>query len=145
MGLCHPGRGTLTAEERFKINDPIVQMIVMLFELPFPKHLKQVPEIANGHHEKMDGSGYPKWLKRDEMRMVMVAGANGARAPRMSSRGAASVSPIEAGLDPRPPNMGEKPVAPVHRLDSNPAILESTTRRSRCMTPVSSASMAPLP
>ena len=35
--------------------------------LPFPKHLKRVPEFAGGHHEKMDGTGYPKGLKRDEM------------------------------------------------------------------------------
>lgn len=55
-------RGTLTAEERFKINDHIVQTIVMLENLPFPKHLARVPEIAGGHHEKMDGTGYPKKL-----------------------------------------------------------------------------------
>lgn len=55
-------RGTLTAEERFKINDHIVQTIVMLENLPFPKHLERVPEIAGGHHEKMDGTGYPKRL-----------------------------------------------------------------------------------
>ncbi|MDQ6964709.1 MAG: HD domain-containing phosphohydrolase, partial [Mariprofundales bacterium] len=35
--------------------------------LPFPDHLKQVPEIAGGHHEKMDGSGYPLGLTRDQM------------------------------------------------------------------------------
>lgn len=61
------GRGTLTEEERFKINDHIVQTIVMLESLPFPKHLERVPEIAGGHHEKMDGTGYPKRLKGDEM------------------------------------------------------------------------------
>ncbi|HKI73535.1 MAG TPA: HD domain-containing phosphohydrolase [Pseudomonadales bacterium] len=60
-------RGTLTAEERFKINDHIVQTIVMLESLPFPKHLERVPEIAGGHHEKMDGTGYPKRLKGGEM------------------------------------------------------------------------------
>lgn len=60
-------RGTLTDEERFKINDHIVQTIVMLNSLPFPKHLERVPEIAGGHHEKMDGTGYPKRLKGDEM------------------------------------------------------------------------------
>ncbi len=60
-------RGTLTNEERFKINDHIVQTIVMLNSLPFPKHLERVPEIAGGHHEKMDGTGYPKRLKGDEM------------------------------------------------------------------------------
>ncbi len=60
-------RGTLTDEERFKINDHIVQTIVMLESLPFPKHLERVPEIAGGHHEKMDGTGYPKRLNGEEM------------------------------------------------------------------------------
>ncbi|MCH7935760.1 MAG: GAF domain-containing protein [Proteobacteria bacterium] len=60
-------RGTLTAEERFKINDHIVQTIVMLEQLPFPEHLKRVPEYAGGHHEKMDGTGYPKKLNKDDM------------------------------------------------------------------------------
>lgn len=60
-------RGTLTEEERFKINDHIVQTIVMLDSLPFPKHLERVPEIAGGHHEKMDGTGYPKKLTGDQM------------------------------------------------------------------------------
>ncbi len=61
------GRGTLTEEERFKINDHIVQTIVMLEQLPFPKHLRRVPEYAGGHHEKMDGTGYPKKLNKDDM------------------------------------------------------------------------------
>ncbi|MDP4639662.1 MAG: GAF domain-containing protein [Pseudomonadales bacterium] len=60
-------RGTLTSEERFKINDHIVQTIVMLENLPFPQHLERVPEIAGGHHEKMDGTGYPKKLNGHEM------------------------------------------------------------------------------
>ena len=60
-------RGTLTEEERFKINDHIVQTIIMLEALPFPKHLARVPEMAGGHHEKMDGSGYPKKLNKDDM------------------------------------------------------------------------------
>ncbi len=60
-------RGTLTEEERFKINDHIVQTIVMLEQLPFPKQLKRVPEYAGGHHEKMNGTGYPKRLNKDEM------------------------------------------------------------------------------
>jgi HD-GYP domain-containing protein (c-di-GMP phosphodiesterase class II) len=49
----------------------------MLSQLPFPKHLKNVPEIAGGHHEKMDGTGYPKRLARGEMsltaRMMAIA------------------------------------------------------------------------
>ncbi len=61
------GRGTLTEEERFKINDHIVQTIIMLEQLPFPKHLKRVPEYAGGHHEKMDGTGYPRKLNKTDM------------------------------------------------------------------------------
>ncbi|MBI2256704.1 MAG: HAMP domain-containing protein [Proteobacteria bacterium] len=71
------GRGTLTEEERYRINDHISQTIMMLESLPFPKHLRAVPEIAGGHHEKMDGTGYPKRLKRDQMspvaRMMAIA------------------------------------------------------------------------
>lgn len=60
-------RGTLTAEERKIINDHIVYTIEMLNKLPYPKHLKNVPEFAGGHHEKLDGTGYPKGLTKDEM------------------------------------------------------------------------------
>ncbi|MEC5396492.1 HD domain-containing phosphohydrolase [Uliginosibacterium sp. H1] len=71
------GRGTLSAEERYKINDHITQTIIMLSALPFPKHLQSVPELAGGHHEKMDGTGYPKRLTRDQMspvaRMMAIA------------------------------------------------------------------------
>ena len=70
-------RGTLTAEERYKINEHMVQTIIMLNELPFPRHLRAVPEIAGGHHEKMDGTGYPKRLDRDQLsplaRMMAIA------------------------------------------------------------------------
>ena len=64
--LCIP-RGTLTAEERFKINDHMVQTIVMLEQLPFPKHLRRVPEYAGGHHETMIGTGYPRKLTKADM------------------------------------------------------------------------------
>jgi HD-GYP domain-containing protein (c-di-GMP phosphodiesterase class II) len=60
-------RGTLTAEERFKVNDHMVQTIVMLEQLPFPKHLRRVPEYAGGHHETMIGTGYPRKLSKDDM------------------------------------------------------------------------------
>ncbi len=60
-------KGTLSEEERFKINDHIVQTIIMLDKLPYPKHLENVPMIAGCHHEKMDGTGYPKQLKQSDM------------------------------------------------------------------------------
>jgi HD-GYP domain-containing protein (c-di-GMP phosphodiesterase class II) len=60
-------RGTLTAEERFKINDHIVQTVIMLESLPFPRNLRRVPEYASGHHETMIGTGYPRRLRREDM------------------------------------------------------------------------------
>lgn len=60
-------RGTLTAEERRIINNHIVVTINMLESLPYPKDLKRVPEYAGGHHERMDGKGYPKGLIREQM------------------------------------------------------------------------------
>jgi HD-GYP domain-containing protein (c-di-GMP phosphodiesterase class II) len=60
-------RGTLNDKEREVINYHIVATIKMLESLPFPKHLQHVPEYAGGHHEKMDGSGYPKGLTKEQM------------------------------------------------------------------------------
>jgi response regulator RpfG family c-di-GMP phosphodiesterase len=59
--------GTLTGDERQIINHHIVATIKMLEALPWPKHLKNVPEYAGGHHERMDGKGYPKGLTRTQM------------------------------------------------------------------------------
>jgi len=60
-------KGTLLPEEREQINDHIRITIDMLEKLPYPKKLKNIPEFAGGHHEKLDGTGYPKGLKADEM------------------------------------------------------------------------------
>jgi HD-GYP domain-containing protein (c-di-GMP phosphodiesterase class II) len=60
-------RGTLTAEERLIINGHMVQTISMLEALPFPRSLRRVPEYAGGHHEKMDGTGYPRGLFAGDM------------------------------------------------------------------------------
>lgn len=59
--------GTLTEEERKVINHHIVATIKMLEALPWPKHLTNVPEYAGGHHERMDGKGYPRGLTREQM------------------------------------------------------------------------------
>ncbi len=70
-------RGTLTMEERQIINNHMTVTIDMLEELPFPKNLKKVPEYAGGHHEKMNGSGFPRGLTREQMsipaRMMAIA------------------------------------------------------------------------
>jgi HD-GYP domain-containing protein (c-di-GMP phosphodiesterase class II) len=60
-------RGTLTVKEREIINHHIVATIKMLEALPWPRHLRDVPEYAGGHHERMDGKGYPRGLTRDQM------------------------------------------------------------------------------
>ena len=60
-------KGTLLPEEREIINDHIVITIDMLEKLPYPKKLRKIPEYAGGHHEKLDGTGYPKGLKDEEM------------------------------------------------------------------------------
>ncbi len=69
--------GTLTKAERETINHHIVATIKMLEALPWPGHLRHVTEYAGGHHERMDGTGYPKGLKRGEMswqaRMMGIA------------------------------------------------------------------------
>jgi HD-GYP domain-containing protein (c-di-GMP phosphodiesterase class II) len=69
--------GTLTAAERGIIQRHIVVTIKMLESLPWPKHLKNVPEFAGGHHERMDGKGYPRGLTREQMsvqaRMMGIA------------------------------------------------------------------------
>ena len=69
--------GTLTAGERDTINYHIVATIKMLEQLPWPRHLLNVPEYAGGHHERMDGKGYPRGLTREQMslqaRMMGIA------------------------------------------------------------------------
>lgn len=70
-------RGTLSFEERQRINDHMKVTVQMLESLPFPKNLRRVPEYAGGHHEKMDGTGFPRGLRREEMswpaRMMAIA------------------------------------------------------------------------
>lgn len=61
------GRGTLSEEERFKINEHIIQTIVMLEAMPFPRELRRVPEYAGTHHETLVGTGYPRRLTKDEL------------------------------------------------------------------------------
>lgn len=70
-------RGTLNDEERYKINEHIIQTIIMLEKLPFPRSMANVAVIAGGHHERMDGKGYPYQLNYKQMstpvRMMAIA------------------------------------------------------------------------
>uniref|UniRef100_A0A1S7LI14 Metal dependent phosphohydrolase n=1 Tax=Magnetococcus massalia (strain MO-1) TaxID=451514 RepID=A0A1S7LI14_MAGMO len=60
-------RGTITPEERDIINHHVTATIKMLSAIPFPKHLRAVPEIAGNHHETLVGTGYPNKLTKDQM------------------------------------------------------------------------------
>jgi HD-GYP domain-containing protein (c-di-GMP phosphodiesterase class II) len=60
-------RGTLTDAERKIINNHVSVTISMLSAIKWPKHLQRVTEYAGGHHERMDGKGYPKGLTREDM------------------------------------------------------------------------------
>jgi len=70
-------KGTINAEERKEMNNHMVHTVNMLESMPWPRHLRHVPEYACGHHEKMDGTGYPKGVLAGTMsipaRMMAVA------------------------------------------------------------------------
>jgi HD-GYP domain-containing protein (c-di-GMP phosphodiesterase class II) len=66
VNLCIP-KGTLTDKERQIINNHVVMTIKMLEKLPYPKKLRRVAEYAGGHHEKLDGTGYPNGLADDQL------------------------------------------------------------------------------
>jgi len=70
-------RGTLTAEDRFKINEHMISGIKMLEALPFPKELSRVPRYASTHHETLKGTGYPRKLKAEDIsipeRVLVIA------------------------------------------------------------------------
>ena len=60
-------KGTLTDAERKVINNHAEVSIKMLSQLPFSKTLKKVPEYAGGHHEKLNGEGYPNGLGAEQL------------------------------------------------------------------------------
>ncbi len=60
-------KGTLTEEERYKIQEHIVMTIRMLERLPWPEDMRNVPRFAGTHHERLDGKGYPRSLTGSEL------------------------------------------------------------------------------
>jgi len=60
-------KGTLSPEERYKINEHVIMSIKMLEKIPFPSQLTKIPEYAGTHHETLIGTGYPKKLTKDEL------------------------------------------------------------------------------
>jgi HD-GYP domain-containing protein (c-di-GMP phosphodiesterase class II) len=70
-------KGTLTDEERFKINEHVIMSIKMLEQLPYPEHMARIPEYAGTHHESMIGTGYPRRFTKDDLsvpsRIMVIA------------------------------------------------------------------------
>jgi HD-GYP domain-containing protein (c-di-GMP phosphodiesterase class II) len=70
-------RGSLTDAERVEINQHVVHTYNFLCEIPWGRTLRDVPHIAGAHHEKLDGTGYPKGLRGQDIpvpaRMMTIA------------------------------------------------------------------------
>ncbi|WP_321277329.1 HD domain-containing phosphohydrolase [Thiomicrorhabdus indica] len=62
-------RGTLTHEERFKMEEHVVMTLKLLEQVPLPRHYQNIPKYAGTHHEKLDGSGYPRQLTAEQLGM----------------------------------------------------------------------------
>jgi HD-GYP domain-containing protein (c-di-GMP phosphodiesterase class II) len=69
--------GTLTSEERQEVESHVSRSFAFLSAIPWTRDLARVPELAYGHHEKLDGSGYPRGLAGDDIplgsRIITVA------------------------------------------------------------------------
>lgn len=94
-------RGTLTTEDRFKINEHIISTIRMLDALPFPDELARVPQYASTHHETMKGTGYPRRLTGDQLSIperIMVL-ADIFEALTASDRPYKKAKPVSVAID----------------------------------------------
>ncbi|MEP1469922.1 MAG: HD domain-containing phosphohydrolase [Halieaceae bacterium] len=94
-------RGTLTAEDRFKINEHMISTIKMLESLPFPEELKNVPRYASTHHETMRGSGYPRKLPGEKLSIPerILAVADVFEALTASDRPYKKAKPVSVAID----------------------------------------------
>ena len=94
-------RGTLTAEDRFKINEHMISTIKMLESLPFPDELKNVPRWASTHHETMRGSGYPRKLPGSELSIPerIMAVADVFEALTAADRPYKKAKPVSVAID----------------------------------------------
>jgi HD-GYP domain-containing protein (c-di-GMP phosphodiesterase class II) len=70
-------RGSLNDEERLEIESHVTHSFRFLMQIPWTKELRRVPLIAYSHHERLDGSGYPRGVREAEVpiqaRMMTIA------------------------------------------------------------------------
>jgi HD-GYP domain-containing protein (c-di-GMP phosphodiesterase class II) len=65
--LLSIARGSLSNKERQEIESHVTHTFNFLSRIPWAAHLRQVPEIAYAHHEKLDGTGYPRQLNAEQI------------------------------------------------------------------------------
>jgi len=94
-------RGTLTKEDRFKINEHMISTIKILEGLPFTDELKNVPRYASTHHETMKGNGYPRRLSGEELSIPerILAIADVFEASTASDRPYKKAKPVSVAMD----------------------------------------------
>ncbi|HZS38304.1 MAG TPA: HD domain-containing phosphohydrolase, partial [Polyangia bacterium] len=94
-------RGSLTVEERREIESHVVHTFNFLENIPWGRRLGKIPLIAGGHHEKLDGTGYPRGLKGEEIRVEtrMMTIADIFDALTASDRPYKKAVPVEKALD----------------------------------------------
>ena len=70
-------KGTLDPQERLEMEAHVTHSFHFLTKIPWTPVMKGIPEIAYGHHEKLDGSGYPRGLTGEQIplqaRMMTIA------------------------------------------------------------------------
>ena len=70
-------KGTLDTQERMEMESHVTHSFHFLTKIPWTPVMKGIPEIAYGHHEKLDGTGYPRGLAGDQIplqaRMMTIA------------------------------------------------------------------------
>jgi HD-GYP domain-containing protein (c-di-GMP phosphodiesterase class II) len=94
-------RGSLTARERVEIESHVQHTYEFLRRIPWGRAFKDVPEYAGAHHEKLDGSGYPRRLRGAEIpipaRMMTISDIYDALTA--SDRPYKRAVPVEMALD----------------------------------------------
>jgi HD-GYP domain-containing protein (c-di-GMP phosphodiesterase class II) len=60
-------KGSLNEEERLEIESHVTHSFRFLMQIPWTKDLRRVPLIAYSHHERLDGTGYPRGLREVEV------------------------------------------------------------------------------
>ena len=131
-GMCQ--RGTLTEPERLEINSHVVHTYNFLSRIPWSRTLRDVPDIAGAHHEKLDGTGYPRQLRGDQIPVParMMAISDIYDALTASDRPYKKAMPVEKALDILAGDVKRGQLdAALFEVFAGTRVWETTTRRER--------------